>query len=106
MASGSKVMCRKKVDTPWSIYRDFTVHSIVFHQVGRLLDMIVIMVMLTYQLLQTQMQIKEARLTLGIRSNTKITRQDLQKLRLFLQDHTTFKQSGSKCSQKKINIRL
>ena len=27
MASGSKVMCRKKVDTPWSIYRDFTVYS-------------------------------------------------------------------------------
>jgi len=25
MASGSKVMCRKKVDTPWSIYLDFTV---------------------------------------------------------------------------------
>ena len=25
MTSGSEVMCRKKVDTPWSIYRDFTV---------------------------------------------------------------------------------
>jgi len=25
MASGSKVKCRKKVDTPWSIYRDFAV---------------------------------------------------------------------------------
>jgi hypothetical protein len=22
----SEVMCRQKVDTPWSIYRDFTVH--------------------------------------------------------------------------------
>jgi len=25
MTSGSEVMCRKKVDTPWSIYRVFTV---------------------------------------------------------------------------------
>ncbi len=25
MARGSEVMCRKKVDTPWSIYRVFTV---------------------------------------------------------------------------------
>jgi len=25
MTSGSKVMCRKKVDTAWSIYRVFTV---------------------------------------------------------------------------------
>ena len=27
MTSGSEVMCRKKVDTPWSIYRVFTVGS-------------------------------------------------------------------------------
>jgi len=27
MASGSRVMCRKEVDTPWSIYRDFTVNN-------------------------------------------------------------------------------
>ncbi len=25
MTRGSEVMCRQKVDTPWSIYRDFTV---------------------------------------------------------------------------------
>jgi len=25
IASGSKLVCRKKVDTPWSIYRDLTV---------------------------------------------------------------------------------
>ena len=25
MTSGSEVMCRKKVETPWSIYRVFTV---------------------------------------------------------------------------------
>ncbi len=25
MTSGSEVMCRKKVKTPWSIYRDFAV---------------------------------------------------------------------------------
>ena len=25
MTSSSEVMCRKKVNTPWSIYRDFTV---------------------------------------------------------------------------------
>jgi len=26
MTSGSEVISRKKVNTPWSIYRDFTVH--------------------------------------------------------------------------------
>jgi hypothetical protein len=25
----SEVMCRKKVDTPWSIYRDFTVYHLL-----------------------------------------------------------------------------
>jgi len=30
MTSGSEVMCRKKVDTPWSIYRVFTVPIIYF----------------------------------------------------------------------------
>ncbi len=28
MTSGSKIMCRQKVDTPWCIYRDFTVRKI------------------------------------------------------------------------------
>ena len=29
MISGSEIMCRKKVNTPWSIYLDFTVIVIV-----------------------------------------------------------------------------
>jgi hypothetical protein len=80
-------------------------HSI-YQTADCLLDMIITSVLLTYQFHQTQMLIKVARLTLGMHSNTKITRQDLQKLRLFLQDQKTFRQSRSKYSQKKIDIRL
>jgi hypothetical protein len=39
MTSGSEVMCRKKVDTPWSIYRDFTVHINFSHYVSILVTM-------------------------------------------------------------------
>ena len=39
MTSGSKVMCRKIVDTPWPIYRDFTVHEILFGEVMSFLNL-------------------------------------------------------------------